>query len=746
MISPFRIIYNAVQWLQQRIGTRANRFIKFAFKFTLTLLLLLLVLGTVGFQYSANPKFCITCHYMQPYYDSWKHSSHKDVRCVDCHYAPGIQNEFHKKFVALNQVTRYITRQYGTRPATQVEDASCLRSGCHEVRLLRGKVQFKGVEFDHMPHMTRFRRVTQLRCTSCHAQMVQGQHMTVTESTCFTCHFKPGASDEEDMSLADCTTCHKQPVKSAKFDHSFVSVRNVSCTECHANIVQGAGEVPRDRCQLCHSEQKHIDRYDDVAFMHENHVTERKIECRQCHNTILHQSEKKDTHFSSAGNRGQCNTCHQRKHDVVSLLYAGQGGVDVTGTPDPMNKAGVSCQACHRSYEKADGEKFSAAGAAGCMLCHGESYGAKLTGWHFEFDEPVAKMYATIAKARTTITGKGSKNSAAAIQINKAYENIRFLKDAGGVHNPQYARQIMRAAATQANQAFEEAGIAQRLPMPKAMVDLSKSECAKCHFKPPSGALKIFGSDFSHARHTENANLQCTTCHQDNAPDSASHGNLKLTQSDCRSCHDKRLKGASPHPAGWKEAHGPRAMKQDRNCATCHARNECNTCHGGIAMPHAAGWQKAHGPKSKQNPDTCRRCHQQNECTTCHQTKRPHPNNWIPQHGKQALATPGKCATCHQQNDCAICHKPGGIKPSSHDKDWPQGHPKVGQQNRRLCEMCHAKQAKQDVCATCHGGIQMPHDDDFKMGGHSSVASFDSKAACFKCHTREDTCSMCHGD
>jgi nitrate/TMAO reductase-like tetraheme cytochrome c subunit len=731
-----------VQWVQARIGPRANRFFKFAFKFALTLFLLLLVLGTVGFQYSANPKFCITCHYMQPYYDSWQHSSHKDVRCVDCHYAPGIQNEFHKKFEALNQVTRYITRQYGTRPATQVEDASCLRSGCHEVRLLRGKVKFNDVEFDHMPHLTRFRRVTQLRCTSCHAQMVQGQHMTVTESTCFTCHFKPGATREEETNLANCTVCHKQPVKSAKFDHGFVQERNVSCTECHANVVQGAGEVPRDRCQLCHSEQKHIDRYDDVAFMHENHVTERKIECRQCHNTILHQNEKNDNHFT-AGNKGTCNTCHDSKHDTIALLYSGNGGTDVTGAPDPMHRAGVSCQGCHRSYEKDSGETFSAAGAAGCMLCHGESYGTKLTAWHREFDEPVAKTYDAIAGARTTIAGKARPGATA--QIDKAYKNISFLKKANGIHNPQYARDILRTAVTQANRAFKEAGISRQLPMPRPAADLSTSECAKCHFKPPKGTLKIFGSDFNHARHTENARLECTTCHRDNAPQRDDHGKLKLTQDDCRNCHHSRPKGASPHPTGWTKTHGAQAAKNRQDCATCHTQNQCNTCHGGLAMPHSTNWKKEHGPKSKQNMDTCRRCHQQSECTTCHQTKRPHSNDWTPQHGKQAMASPGKCATCHQQTDCSTCHK-DGLKPASHDKTWPKGHPAVGKQKTALCELCHAKQQKQDVCTTCHGGVQMPHDDDFKMGGHSTVASFDAKASCFKCHTQQDTCSMCHGD
>ena len=63
-------------------------------------------------------------------------------------------------------------------------------SGCHETRLLQGKVKFKRFYFDHKPHLTELRRGKKLRCTSCHSQIVQGDHMKVTESTCFLCHFK----------------------------------------------------------------------------------------------------------------------------------------------------------------------------------------------------------------------------------------------------------------------------------------------------------------------------------------------------------------------------------------------------------------------------------------------------------------------------------------------------------------------------------------------------------------------------
>jgi len=732
-----------VQAVRVRLGARVNRYISLTFKFGATLLVLAIVLGAVGMEFSTTPKFCTSCHYMQPFYDSWHQSPHKDVRCVDCHYAPGIRNELTKKFEALVQVSKYVTRQYGTRPVTQIEDASCLRSGCHEVRLLRGKVSFKGVQFDHLPHMTRFRRVTRLRCTSCHAHVMEGQHMSVSESTCFLCHFKQDATGST-TDLAECTRCHKQPLQTTKFDHTFVEQRNVSCLECHASVVQGQGEVPRERCVICHSEPERLKKYSDVAFMHENHVTQRKIECQQCHNTIQHTfNTNQEQSFIAHAKDGECGTCHDSKHDVVAMLYSGNGGIDVKGTPDPMYKAGVSCQACHRTYHKSDGVTFSAPGAAGCMMCHGEDYGARLTQWHAEFDGPVANTYTSISRARSALARQAKPDSEAMRLMNKAFRNIQFLKNADSVHNPNYARQILATAVTQANQALKASRLAQQVSLPPATANVATPECARCHFQPPAGTKTIFGTAFSHTRHVGGAGLQCMTCHRDNPPESADHGKLKLTQSDCRECHATR-RIAKPHPTDWKQKHGQQALHNSQTCQTCHPTNQCATCHGGIQMPHAASWRTQHGPKSKQMMGTCLRCHQQTDCTTCHQTKRPHANDWIPQHGQQAMTSPAKCATCHQQTDCAVCHNSGGVKPAMHDQQWPKTHPKIGKQNQQLCEMCHAKKGKQDVCTTCHGGIQVPHTDDFIGGGHSKVASFDAAAPCFKCHTKKDTCSECH--
>ena len=57
---------------------------------------LILMIGTI--QFTSHSGFCSSCHYMEPFYKSWKTSSHSDVECSTCHYAPGIRSKIKMKF------------------------------------------------------------------------------------------------------------------------------------------------------------------------------------------------------------------------------------------------------------------------------------------------------------------------------------------------------------------------------------------------------------------------------------------------------------------------------------------------------------------------------------------------------------------------------------------------------------------------------------------------------------------------
>ncbi|NUN52914.1 MAG: NapC/NirT family cytochrome c, partial [Planctomycetaceae bacterium] len=248
-------------------------------------------------EWSVQPGFCLNCHLMIPYYKSWEDSAHgkKQVSCVQCHYEPGIVETMKGKVMALNMVVKYATGAEGTKPWAQVSDASCMRGGCHSQRLLAGAVKFDmgrvSIPFNHTPHLLEMRGGKKLRCTSCHSQIVQGEHLSVTVTTCFTCHFK-GA--EADPKMGDCRTCHGPPEKPIDlggfvFEHEAYLERGVTCESCHPGTTVGTGEVPEKRCLSCHGVVEHLQRYGETEFIHAKHVTTHKVDCLQCHTEITHK-------------------------------------------------------------------------------------------------------------------------------------------------------------------------------------------------------------------------------------------------------------------------------------------------------------------------------------------------------------------------------------------------------------------------------------------------------------------------
>src|SRR6185369_8233364 len=212
-----------MRWLGIRRRTTGSRFLRYVPTIWGWILIVFVVGvgGGAGFaEYSMQPDFCRSCHIMEPYYQAWHGSTHKNVPCTDCHFEPGLKNTIKGKFEASSQAAKFITGTYGSKPHAQIHDVSCMRSGCHEKRLLEGKVNWPvttpngnvvTIKFDHTPHLTEERRGKQLRCVSCHSQIVQGQHLVVTLDTCFLCHFKGLEHGRNEHTVGGCTGCHNAP-------------------------------------------------------------------------------------------------------------------------------------------------------------------------------------------------------------------------------------------------------------------------------------------------------------------------------------------------------------------------------------------------------------------------------------------------------------------------------------------------------------------------------------------------------
>jgi len=405
-------------------------------------LVLLVVFFAFMFSYSTRPEFCNSCHIMKPYYRAWETSTHKEYAdCVDCHYPKGT-GILPQKMRALSQVVQYVTRTYRPRPRAEVPDKNCLQEGCHESRLLQGKTTSdEGVLFNHTPHLTEVRKGLQLQCTSCHSQIVVGTHIEVTWSTCYLCHFRGRELSREELPLAGCDNCHTPPSDKIELDDGstfthgdYIERPGVKCIDCHLDSISGTGRAPRELCYTCHNQPERLKEYENVNFVHQNHVAEHKVECNACHLEIDHEI--------GALNKapGTCSQCHTPQHDAVQMMYGGRWPGLEEPQPSVMARMHVQCIACHVKRKTAD--KYEPGhflpDPQACDNCHGEGFGDLVDIWKADLDKTLGGIERKVSELegyRNTLDDNGAKARKADELLERAREEISFAKYGRGVHN-----------------------------------------------------------------------------------------------------------------------------------------------------------------------------------------------------------------------------------------------------------------------------------------------------------------------
>lgn len=550
-----------------------------------SVVLVLILFGAA--EVTSRPSFCSTCHYMEPYVEAWKTSTHSSVTCTDCHYRPGWKSHVRGKFTALSMVVNYFTGVYKkSKPWAEIDDASCLRSGCHEARLLEGMVPFReGILFDHRPHLIKLRRGKKLRCTSCHSQIVQGEHITVTTSTCFLCHFK---NQPEQARIDNCTWCHPAPVatpgRNVRYDHSYVLQKDIECQKCHGPMQVGDGAVPIERCSACHAEVEKIRMHEDIDLMHKTHVTDHKVECQICHLAIQHKSVSRTIAIMP-----ECQSCHTQSHQAQLDLFAGLGGKNVVPHPNPMFEGGLNCQACHIFHRTDTGfEELGHTVVArdeSCEKCHGQGYGKVLKQWKDVMKEKIGLLERALDDVTGEVSGaRGEARRKAGEHLKDARFNVELVEEGNIVHNVAFADELLVAAHESLKKALDAAGSDVEIPDISIYSTVVPSECKNCHYGQEEIDVEVFGVSFSHNIHIARNHLTCSRCHSN----MRRHGELVITRSECLSCHhtQQRIECGRCHEiqAGVFEGTADFAVEKTPD-VMYDAGLECLSCHEGTRQP-----------------------------------------------------------------------------------------------------------------------------------------------------------------
>lgn len=244
--------------------------------------------------------------------------------------------------------------------------------------------------------------------------------------------------------------------------------------------------------------------------------------------------------------------------------------------------------------------------------------------------------------------------------------------------------------------------------------------------------------------------VQCSTCHTEEASHVAGSIHGTLGAEACQSCH------GNPHEVAAAAQTAP------TKCAQCHADEvkefrtsihgqaaaagdpdapNCASCHGSVHQIQVLS--DAASPVAKKNlPDTCASCHSNQQFLSRHKIPFAHPVELYRQsvHGRAVADADGAAATCSD------CHGSHGILPPQDARS------KINHWNiAATCGQCHAEIAKTylasvhgqamkagvaaaPVCSDCHGEhlILAP-----KEAGSLVNAGRVSMVTCGRCHSDE---------
>ncbi|MCJ7705742.1 MAG: cytochrome c3 family protein [Desulfobacterales bacterium] len=562
-----------------------------------------LILCTIAFfilslallRFTESSTFCGLCHQMDVYMESWRASSHRHVACTQCHYEPGLLNHLKGKWVdGQVSLAYFLSGKRPNKPHAEINDASCLQKGCHKIEDLQKDMVYKNVAFSHGKHLEELRRGMKLRCTSCHAQLVQGAHLTVHEINCFICHYYRAGpkGDEECISCAvgSCVSCHVEPkgdikVKGWNFNHRKYIARGVECERCQVNVVQGDGHIPEGKCVQCHSEPEILTTKYTPQFMHKKHVTDHKIECADCHSHIRHEIGPILTMVHSPT---VCDKCHSKEmHLGPREFYRGSGGIGVPDSPSLMYATNVDCLACHRKGEESRAALHTTkyverAMGESCVSCHGEGFDETLKQWQLllskaknETSQRISNVQGILLEAEKD-RGKSPEFKKAENFLNEARHNYNFVHLGKGAHNIEYAIKLLNAA----NFKTEQALVALDRNHQSREFKTEMTCTTLCHIGIEKRAVPFNDIKFSHETHVSRKKLKCMDCHspRDN------HG--KTFYKSCQDCHHgkeiKRVKCEDCHISVKRLIQGKGGIGVKERPSNKADVVECIDCHRGV--------------------------------------------------------------------------------------------------------------------------------------------------------------------
>jgi hypothetical protein len=246
-----------------------------------------------------------------------------------------------------------------------------------------------------------------------------------------------------------------------EFNHNLAYERGVDCENCHGDLIRGEGQVPRERCGVCHNRESDLVRMDEYEFIHRIHVSEHKVDCVDCHLEIQHQLDK-DRLLHAASD---CKSCHPDHHQEQVDMLMGIGAESVPALQGGMAAARVACSTCHRFKEVSPtGTVLWKASTETCSACHDASQSQAIEDARLSLPKSLDEIDATIARIRTALPDAdldADKAKEIGDSLEQSQHDLHFLRVANGIHNIHYATSVTRVLLERLSSDCKQLGIAE---------------------------------------------------------------------------------------------------------------------------------------------------------------------------------------------------------------------------------------------------------------------------------------------
>lgn len=338
-----------------------------------------------------------------------------------------------------------------------------------------GDLAMEAIDLLHAEHIRlRLKQLSGLNCAACHSyNPTSSKHFSVDQETCFVCHF---TNQEFNRETGACLRCHEPPARkiavhsaqpaeartvgaaSTLMDHQDIVKRGIDCASCHFDVIQGTSQVAKRVCASCHDQDRFTANFDHrdtliVEEYHRVHVAAQRARCPDCHQTIEHrlidpQRVAMDSGFLQPVLQ-DCKHCHPNHHSEQVELLMGVGGRGIDkAMPNAMFGSRVNCRACHtQAGSDFKGEPLIKATRETCLKCHGDDYLKLFDQWMSEIKSSVQELDASVRRAEARekeLRAAGQTLSPDVLKkIDDARANLHFVKSGDGIHNKNYALQLI---------------------------------------------------------------------------------------------------------------------------------------------------------------------------------------------------------------------------------------------------------------------------------------------------------------